>query len=63
MADERKVARANDDDAVGDDLPVAEPESLPTLKVDLVGLAIERRIPSYKAWAMTVDELKEALRG
>lgn len=33
----------------------------PPLKADLVAEAIDRGIPSYEAWAMTVDELKKKL--
>lgn len=36
---------------------------LPTLKEDLVALAISRGIASYTAWAMTVPELTEKLGG
>lgn len=38
----------------------AEP-ALPTTKPELVALAIDRRIPSYEAWAMTVPELTKRL--
>jgi hypothetical protein len=38
-------------------------EPLPTHKDDLVALAIERNVPSYKAWAMTVPELTKLLKG
>lgn len=43
-----------------DDAPEEEP--LPTHKSDLVNLAIGRKIPSYEAWAMTVDELRAKLK-
>jgi hypothetical protein len=38
-----------------------EEESLPTHKDDLVALAIDRGIPSYVAWNLTVPELKKKL--
>lgn len=37
--------------------------SLPTHKDDLAALAIERGTPSYVAWAMTVPELTDKLKG
>lgn len=40
-----------------------EKPKLPTLKEDLVALAISRGIASYTAWAMTVPELTEKLGG
>lgn len=40
--------------------PVEEP--LPAHKADLVALAIERKVPSYEAWAMTVEQLTEKLK-
>ena len=47
--------------------PQPRKEPLPKHKADLAWLAIERHgIPSYEAWAMTVEELTEkleALRG
>lgn len=33
-------------------------EKKPPTKDELVAKAIERGVPSYEAWAMTVDELK-----
>lgn len=42
------------------DIPEAE-EPKPRLKPDLVAEAIDRGIPSYVAWAMTVPELAERL--
>lgn len=49
-------------DAVEVEAPV-EPERdpLPTHKDDLVALAIERGIPSYEAWDMTVPDLTKKL--
>jgi hypothetical protein len=41
--------------------PPAKPAPLPTHKDDLVALAIHRGVPSYEAWAMTVDDLKSKL--
>lgn len=38
-----------------------EAEPLPAHKDDLVALAIERGIASYKAWDMTVPELRKTL--
>lgn len=48
------------------DLPADVPEQpaeepLPAHKDDLAALAIERGVPSYVAWAMTVPELKKKL--
>jgi hypothetical protein len=34
-------------------------EKKPPTKDELVAVAIERGVPSYEAWAMTVDELKK----
>lgn len=45
--------------AAGTDEPQREP--LPSHKDDLVALAIDRGIPSYEAWAMTIPELTEKL--
>ena len=39
-----------------------EEEPLPTHKPDLVVLAIDRGVPSYEAWAMTVPELTAKLK-
>lgn len=39
-----------------------EEEALPTHKDELVALAIERKVPSYEAWAMTVPELTAKLK-
>lgn len=39
----------------------AQPAPLPTTKPELAALAIDRGIPSYEAWAMTVPELKKKL--
>jgi hypothetical protein len=44
-------------------VPEDEAEPLPTHKDDLAALAIERGVPSYEAWAMTVPELKKMLEG
>lgn len=41
--------------------PEPEREPLPAHKDDLVALAIERGIPSYEAWDMTVPELTKKL--
>lgn len=38
-----------------------ESEPLPSHKDDLVALAIDRGIPSYEAWDMTVPELTARL--
>lgn len=51
MADEPDIPPAPED----------ESEPLPVHKDDLVAVAIDRGIPSYKAWAMTVPELKKQL--
>lgn len=40
----------------------SEPEPLPTHKPDLVALAIDRGVPSYEAWAMTVPDLTAKLK-
>ncbi len=45
-----------------DPAPAAEEgEQLPTHKADLVALAIDRGIPSYEAWDMTVKQLTKRL--
>jgi hypothetical protein len=36
-----------------------EKKPKPPTKDELVATAIERGVPSYEAWAMTVDELKK----
>jgi hypothetical protein len=43
--------------------PQAEPEPLPTHKDDLVAVAIDRGVPSYEAWDMTVPQLTKRLKG
>ncbi|HEY1180250.1 MAG TPA: hypothetical protein VGF17_29180 [Phytomonospora sp.] len=43
--------------------PATEAEPLPDHKEDLVAVAISRGIPSYEAWAMTVPELTDTLKG
>ncbi|PSK95773.1 hypothetical protein CLV30_12825 [Haloactinopolyspora alba] len=35
--------------------------ALPDTRPELVALAIRRGVPSYEAWAMTVDQLKTKL--
>lgn len=47
------------DEVVADDEPQREP--LPSHKDELVAVAIDRGIPSYEAWAMTVPELTKRL--
>lgn len=44
-----------------DPAPAEEGEQLPTHKADLVALAIDRGIPSYEAWDMTVKQLTKRL--
>jgi hypothetical protein len=43
------------------DNPKKPDEDKPVHKDDLVAAAIERGVPSYEAWAMTVPELKKKL--
>ena len=45
----------------GKEKPAPPKEPLPSHKDDLVALAIDRGVPSYVAWAMTVPELTKRL--
>lgn len=50
--------------AASDEAPIVaadEPEPLPGHKDELVAVAIDRGIPSYEAWGMTVPELTKRL--
>jgi hypothetical protein len=58
MPDEQPVDPATEPAATDE---AAEAEPLPAHKDDLVALAIERGIPSYEAWDMTVPQLKKRL--
>lgn len=50
-----------DDIEQPDEVAAPEADALPTHKDDLVALAIERGIPSYEAWALTIPELTQKL--
>lgn len=59
MADE--IEQPDEPEAEPTAEPAPEPERLPAHKPDLVALAIDRGVPSYEAWAMTVPELTTKL--
>lgn len=40
---------------------MAEEKKKPPTKDELVAKAIDQGVPSYEAWAMTVDDLKKKL--